>query len=740
MSLRTRAFKIPGHIIYYLATDNPQIPHHRRIHVTNVLFRPTDAKSENSLEQLERASRQHHSDRQRIGRSHEVHTTAEEINEPLGDSHKRGVSLSGTQPKFQSLSSREGRKVLRSASSQAAAGPSHSGSQLIRRNRNPKIELMASDDLLYPYNRRPSGWNTDFYQLFPDSQSNKPEQSRVPERKMSQHLPRWAGRLTGLENIDKAICVWQKFDFKIKQIRWPTLILKCLLKSTELALRCLFITNVKPFPPFEAVMDVLLFIKRRRGDEVNSSAELRRQYMQVLSEQRRQTARWPSSMKRKHLDLFIEECSGDEGRVLFELLGDTDTNLSYESMLVFMDYFTAAGDPDMAIKALKHICPEARLRSDQHLLSRCTNLLKLDSIVFDGNSPNFRILPQILEAGVKPDMALCNLIMKNAVRKGFSAVAWDLLRYVRDHGLQPNTRTYSILVQDALARGNSEGLQEILTTIKNQPDLSDNHYLMVCTLNVIRIQGKNLKLSPRVVFSNMLAVYCRIFSTAPLRHLRLIDEKLEPLPDSGQPEPDIKTLAYVVKNYVMLQQSSEVVQSLLDRIAHLIAEGDDMVRALAQCLPFYDGVISFFARRRNTFPKCLQIVQSMLDRNICPPAATWNMLAFALTKHGHFQAAVVVRNIMLRQVRHQNSRNHRPVLKQSPSDNFQHSPGVALQAFEALSGGILSDGYAVLNAEQVPQLEKQDMVDALDDVRSYISLHPIAQADQEVEQIASCTG
>lgn len=538
---------------------------------------------------------------------------------------------------------------------------------------------------------------------------------------MSQCADEWFQDLYKDGDINKSTESWRELTDQQKRIRWPHIMLRCLIVSTEQALYFLLATHIRPFPPFEIVMDSMFYLKRVRGHEINSSADLRESYKRILSQQLQPT-QWIYGMERKHLDVLLEDCSSHEGRNLFEKLLDADIDLSYHGMLIFMDFFTRIGDVDLALKALSGIDLDLRLRPKADLLARCTNLLKLDSITHEGPSPNFRILPRILEAGVKPNLALHNLIMKNAVNLGASVVAWDLFCYMQDHDLPTDARTYLILLQDALARRDAAGLQEILTKINNREDLSNNRYLIAYTLNVIRvIHGHELKLHPSVVFSNMLVVYSRAFDTGPLKHLKIIGENTGLLPNRGQVEPDAATLAYVVQSYVLTRLSTTVVQSLFDWTEQLWSEGDEVVVALSQCPPFYDGFVSFFARSSETLPRCLQIVQLMLDRKIQPSATTWGILAVAFTKHGQFQAAGEVRDMMKRQGLRFEEKTTRLLLKLQPDADLADFASAAVEDLEERSIEVpRGDHPAFTYFRQESRFEEENVQDAVENATSSV--------------------
>jgi pentatricopeptide repeat protein len=613
------------------------------------------------------------------------------------------------------------RLLLRSAFLEAVSTPSQRRSQIISRAMKSETRLKALDDLLYPYRRRPLRWDANFFKLF---KSSHPQRYHIPRLPISKFADEWFQDLYRDSSLT-ASNKWELLSLQQKQKRWPDIMMRCLVVSPDQALNFLIATHVKPFPPFEVVMDALLYLRRVRGTEITSSADLRSRYIYVLNQQR-QPSRWIYHMEQKHLDLLLEECSDDEGKDLVEKLLSADIDLSYHCLLILMGFFTRTGDIDSAVKVLDLMDSQKRLLSDEHLLSRCTNLLKLDYIVYEGDSPNFRILPRILEAGVKPNLPIHNMIMKNAVRLGAHVVAWDLYRYIQDHDLPTDARTYLILMQDALARRDTEGLEEVFSAIDGRKDLFENAHLIACTLNAIRVMhGQHMMLGSDLVFSKMLAVYGRAFSTAPLKHLRMIFETSKLPPSQSHVEPDAATLAFVVLAYVLAQRHPMVVESLFSWVEHLRSKGDDIALALTDCPAFYDGFIRFFAYRSSTLSSCLQIVQLMLDREVEPSATTWSILVSALMKHGQFQAAEELRAVMGRKgFCLEESTTGSSIHHQPPTTPAESNDG-SVKSLEELSEQPPSKGQlARTEVGQESGLRRQEVVLATDNTPTSNSLPP----------------
>ena len=675
--------------------------------MTNGLCGRKDLEVENGLQQLQNVPEESDGDAGKAADKHEVLSIQEEANENLTESYQSQLSHCGTQPAISDTYSSKGH-------SQNFFSRETLHRWWVQDNKET-LSVTHVSKLLYPYRRRHPFWKINIYALLAFWQSSHPAENGIPRLQISRATDEWFRDMYGddqvnevsveceqlssqkrsnrkiypsFSNISRAAIIWSQLPDRQKRMRWPCVMLKCLTVSTEHALDFLLATDIEPFPSFEMVMDTLLYLKTVRDDEIKCSPELNVRYQRVLSQQR-QPSRWINHMEEKHLGLLLEYCSSDEGRNLFEKLLDAEIDLNYHCMLKFMDFFTRIGDIELALKALNGIDLRLRLRSDQDLLPRCMNLLKLETITCDGASPNFQILPRILEAGVKPDIALYNLIIKNAVSLGASVVGWDLFRYIQDRGLPTDARTYLPLMQDALACQDTAALQELLSEVHAREDLSNNLHLVVYTLDIVRVHGFESRLSPCAVFSNMLAVYTRTFSLAPLKHLKMVAGEATSFLSGNQIEPNAETLSYVVHSYVLAQQSAVVVQSLLDWTEHLWSQGDGLVLALAQCLPFYDGFLAFFARRRETLPKCLRLIQLMLDRKVQPSATSWGILVLAFTKHGQIEAAQKVRNMMYQLGLRMNEKTTRMVRQLEP-----HAEPAGVSSMIPLNLGRPSEGIS----------------------------------------------
>jgi pentatricopeptide repeat protein len=457
----------------------------------------------------------------------------------------------------------------------------------------------------------------------------------------------WAEELLQPDRLVATHARWLQIPYSVRRQRWPIIMLYCLTESARKTLALLDGLPREPYMLFNMRMDCLLFLKRSHWPDAVGDPALQNVFKAVLSEERR-TERWPSSaMKQRHLDLFLEDASPEEGRKLLEDIKAAYSKPSDSTMLRFMDFFTKTGDVDNALGCLESLTPTTLAASEAKVLARCTNLLKLDTVQKKGSAQNFDILPRMLASGIKPNLIIHNIVIKNAFRAGMSGVGWDLFRFMQEQGLSTDARTYLALLKDAFLHQSTSRLNELFSAIHQRSDLFQNAYIVAYTLNIVRLVSYQNRLSPIETFSNMLPMYTRAFNAEPLKRLGLMTGIEIPTANTNLPQPDPRTLAFTVWSYILSQREPFVVNTLWHRFQRLVQVGDSLTVGMSQYDIVYNGFAIFHSRREPGLSRCLTIVQRMLDRGPCKPTPrTWGILLLGFIKHGRFDAAEKVKKMM----------------------------------------------------------------------------------------------
>jgi pentatricopeptide repeat protein len=457
----------------------------------------------------------------------------------------------------------------------------------------------------------------------------------------------WAEQLLRADGKTMMKSRWFENLYVIRRQRWPIMMLRCLTSSAQKALVLLDGLPREPYMSFSIIMDCLLFLKRVYWLDIVSDPALRDLFNAVLS-YNRGIERWPaSSMKRRHLDLFLEEASADEGRQLLDDFRATYSEPSPSAILRFMDFLTKMGDIDHALDCLRSIDPTMLATSEGQVLARCTNLLKLDTVQKSVSSHNFYILPRILESGIKPNLIIHNIVIKNAFRAGMSGVGWDLFHFMQEQGLPTDARTFLALLKDAFLQQSTTRLYELFSAIHQRSDLFQNGRIVAYTLNIVRLVSYQKKLSPAETFSNMLPMYTRAFNTQPLKQLGLPTDDETLHANANLPQPDPRTLAFTLWSYILSQREPFVVSALWHSFQRVVQAGDPLIVGMSQHDIVYNGFAIFYARKPSGLSRCLAVVQHMLDTGCCEPTTrTWGILLLAFVKHGRFGAAEKVKSMM----------------------------------------------------------------------------------------------
>lgn len=457
----------------------------------------------------------------------------------------------------------------------------------------------------------------------------------------------WADRLLDTDGADGLKSRWFENPYTVRKQRWPIILLYCLTSSARKTLMLLHGLPRELYMSFNITMDCLLFLKRVYYLDIGSDPTLQDLFKGLLLENLRRE-RWPDiAMKRRHLDIFLEEASLDEGRQLWDDFRAAYSEPSPAALLRFMDFFTKAGEVDHALDSLRLIDPATLAASEWQVLPRCTNLLKLDTVQKNGSSHNFHILPRMLEIGINPNLIIHNMIIKNAFQAGMSGVGWDLFYFMQEQGLPTDARTYLALLKDAFLQQSTTRLYEVFSAIHQRSDLYQNGHIVAYTLNIVRLVSYQKKLSPAETFSNMLPMYSRAFNIEPLKRLGLPmdDETLRANPNLPQPDP--KTLAFTVWSYILCQREPYVVNTLWRWFQRLIQAGDPVIVGMSRHDIVYNAFAIFHSRSESGLSRCLAVVQHMIDTGCCEPTArTWGVLLLAFVKHGHFNSAERVKSMM----------------------------------------------------------------------------------------------
>lgn len=532
-------------------------------------------------------------------------------------------------------------------------------------------EVLVSSGTFYPHY-----WHDKIQSLYGRDRPKNPGQLLNLDKDVDVWISELFARGVSTPSVR---AIWKTWKYQVRTARWDTIMLRCLSTSPPKALCFLTASYTWPVPNFSTVADCLMYLDRCCEDQVRShpgtADRLRRLVVKFMD-----PSRWPlRRISGRHFSLLLHHLPADKGRRIFRLLLQWRVPLSNPRLLNLVDYFTSRGDTDAAIEALTWIRHRQEISfTDERVLRRCANLLKLDFIQEDPTNPNFKILPALLELGLIPNVILHTLIMENAFRSGATAVAWDIFDFMQKQGIQPDSYCYLSLLKDAVARHDAKTFRSLQQAILQHHILRNNDFLIAHILHGMRVlygvedYGEDIPRSKPDVFTHMLSVYSQAYDLNLLKSLGIISPDYAPptiTAKVGGAPPSLPALGVMIYAFLETHNGPAVMQHLYNKFRDLVSNNDPVFAPLTRTTHIYNTFLLFFSRHRNTLPKCLEIMGDMTrdayklletktqetdvperdvqPANHCAPTVrTWNILLLAFMRNRHPRGAEKVRIMM----------------------------------------------------------------------------------------------
>ncbi|KAL2004026.1 hypothetical protein VTN02DRAFT_824 [Thermoascus thermophilus] len=487
---------------------------------------------------------------------------------------------------------------------------------------------------------------------------------------------------------------WNVLSWRKKAFQWPRLALYLLHNSPKLCMEFLLATtSCPPYPPFVMVSDCLLYLDKFHYDELKQWKSDENWYNSIICSCL-DPERWPSvSISQRGVRLYLKR--SDHGGVTraFQLMSERQIQVNAETALCFVSCFTKFGDADRAMEAFRLLPqidqPGFDLNSEA-VLRHCCKLLTLDSVQDRDGERNFKILPKVLELGVRPDRDMMNVVLSNAFKTGDPQLGLDMLAYMKSQGFELDSYTYLTLLTDAVKHGDRERVDDVLRDINPREELRNNPYIASKIFHAhYTFMARHLSSDdqPAEVFSSMLNIYNELHDVTPLKDLRIVPRNYVPTEEGANLPPSVVALYIMIATYLRCQTAIANVYRIYQRFRELVMEGHETIALLAETDHTYNEFLVAFRRDPRALRYCVQIVEDMLHPHsgvlrgseprpiVCakPTVTTWNILLGAFIYNKQPLAAEKVKEMM---------RKH----------------GVE---FDQVTWNIIVSGYA--NAQQVPE-------------------------------------
>lgn len=313
--------------------------------------------------------------------------------------------------------------------------------------------------------------------------------------------------------------------------------------------------------------------------------------------------------------LLLRHCNDQQSQSLLSVCKENNVSLHANTLMHFLDRSLKWGTISHSIEILQSIASSGIDMSSDQIQSACVKLIRTRI----GNDNEYRlqtkIVTQLLEMGIVPKIAMCNAIILNAVEAGDFSAAWQMYDVAKANNLAPDSVTYGVLLKGANANGKFDVIERVIQEVLGDQPAMQDLQLLHDVLATISSQTSQSPEKRRSGFRQMLALYKKHCSLAPLRDLRICGPELES--PTGSPVklqwPTPWILAQMVASYVYMRRGQYDLITTYNRYHSLVAEGHPSISQLTHTDFTANAFIKAFGAGSRTLNYCPTVIKHMLE-------------------------------------------------------------------------------------------------------------------------------
>ncbi|KAL4930084.1 pentatricopeptide repeat protein [Aspergillus undulatus] len=499
---------------------------------------------------------------------------------------------------------------------------------------------------------------------------------------------------------------WSVLTRLQKRYHWWQLSLWLLYHSPRLIPNFLRATCQGPHQPaFVAVSDCMVFLLKRYPYLVD----------RALVTECLHPDMWPAyRLPQGAVRGYLEMADRDGVQYAWTLTIKEALPMEPPALLCFMKRFTDFGDIDGALEALQKVQSMADPEWDLHslpVIHHCCKLLTLDFVVEKGGERNFRILPKLLELGVKPTRDMMNIVVANAYNSGDSLVAHNIVNYMKEQGMEFDSYTYLACLTGAVRLGDREHFKSLLSEIEREEELLHNPWIFSKILHshfVSTAKRRDFDENPHAAFYSMLNLYSGLHDITPLKDLAIVPPNYIPPLEGLKTPPSVVALYVMIATHLRFWKSVTNVERVYHRFRYFVSQGHETIAPLAATdHTMNEFLVAFRSDPRGLRPavRLLEDMQTFHSGNgfanpvaqqfkHAPPSVrTWTLLMSCFVYNKEPYAAERVQAMMKKHGVEFNDFTWNMIINNYA--NSQNIPALARTLKEMEDKGIIADNYTI---------------------------------------------
>lgn len=518
---------------------------------------------------------------------------------------------------------------------------------------------------------------------------------------------------------------WQAMSRWEKAMLWQRLAIWLLQNDPKTCLDFLIATTgTLEKPDFTMVVDCLLYLDNFYYTDWLKDWQSNGHTYESLMEACLNPRDWPIiSLPQRGVRLYVRRASPEAVAKALQLMKKRSIQMSAETALCFMWRFTALGDVDLALEALRRIPPikdPLFTMESEGVMRHCCKLLTLDSIQDGDNWRNFRILPKLLEMGVRPNRDMMNIVLSNAFKTGDPQLAADMLHFMKVHHHVFDSYTYLTLLTDAVTRGDRDRTENLIHEVDAKEEIRKNPHVASKIFHyhyLFTVKQMNPEADPAGVFYSMLDLYTTIHDITPLKELLVIPPHYTPREEGEKIAPSPVTLYLMLATFFRCQSRLGTVQRIYNRFRELVLQGHPTIAPLAQTDHTYNEFLIGLRRTPRGLGPCVRVVEDMFHSgplsedsdgktitHVKPSMRTWTLLLSAFLYNGQMLGAEKIKQMMAKHQVQYSDVTWNTII--NGYANSQNIPEVAASIMAMEAAGFHVDSYTMKSLSYLHEPEK----------------------------------
>ncbi|MCJ1315106.1 hypothetical protein MMC15_000422 [Xylographa vitiligo] len=322
---------------------------------------------------------------------------------------------------------------------------------------------------------------------------------------------------------------------------------------------------------------------------------------------------YPISLSQRTIRLISTHCDADQLILFLEKLEKYTAFIHTNTKLHIMPKLVEYGKVGLALSMLKDMPAEDLLLENVQMF--CTMLLRAKLGVNDPYRLRSNLLAFMLEAGVRPNRLLANIIILNAAEAGDLSTAWRSHAIAKENGLVPDAGTYTALLKGVHHRNAKLTVRIVYRDAKLDGWLFKSSRLKFELLVAFYISN-NGKYNNKP-YSDLLPYYQQFFDVKPLYELGILHSTKDCIEENDElPEPEVQTLGLILLAWLTENHGSGLVLAVYERYRYYIQHNHYLIAQLAETDHTANAFIMAFGQSPRTVHRCTQVVQDMLKAQV----------------------------------------------------------------------------------------------------------------------------